>query len=426
MKIFFGISSFQILAMFRRGLFYSYLPIYLRHFLGLSVTATTLFATLPMIINVVAQRYLWGTLSDRYQKRRSLIIWGEILAGFGTIFLWYCHLIPVDKSHAGWVVILGLSVIEIFWSMSNIGWSALISDIYKQGNRSAIMGKLESLGGVGRVVGVLAGGLLYDRMGTQFPGWGFYQGVLFWISGAIMFLSIFPMLMVPEGGIKNSSETEAPHSHQYQPRIFFIFILAMGFIHFGRNSVAVTMPQYLTLTSGFNMSAITLSHVVNIRSMGIIITGMFAGRLCKKFGERHLLAISTAAAAISLLILGVSQSFFHICISSLLMGFSEVIIIAASYELASFYIPPEKRGTQFAVFNATFFLSWGMAATFIAGPIIDGLITMGKTQPYAYMASFNASAVLTFMGLAILLLLYHLEKRQRCKGTRSPPPQKTW
>ena len=50
MKIFLGISSFQILAMFRRGLFYSYLTIYLRHFLGLSVTTTTLFATFPMIV----------------------------------------------------------------------------------------------------------------------------------------------------------------------------------------------------------------------------------------------------------------------------------------------------------------------------------------------------------------------------------------
>ncbi|MHC5058105.1 MAG: hypothetical protein ACYTKD_25895 [Planctomycetota bacterium] len=33
-----GISSFQILAMFRRGLFYTFLSIYLRQFLGLSMS----------------------------------------------------------------------------------------------------------------------------------------------------------------------------------------------------------------------------------------------------------------------------------------------------------------------------------------------------------------------------------------------------
>ncbi len=403
--------------MFRRGLFYSYLTIYLRHFLGLSVTTTTLFATFPMIVNVVSQRYLWGVLSDKYQKRRSLIIWGEILAGMGTILLWYCHRIPSEKTEAGWVVIIGLSIIEIFWSMSNIGWSALISDIYKQGNRSSVMGKLESLGGVGRVIGVLAGGLLYDRMGTAFEGWGFYHGILFWISGIIMFVSIFPMLLVPQGGIGKTPRQEARDRGQesdqanFIPSNFFVFIAAMTLIHFGRNSVAVTMPQYLSLPTGLNLSAITLSHVVNIRSLGIIITGLFVGILCRRFGERSLLALSSFAAALALFILGISASLFWICISSFLMGFSEVIIIAASYELAASYIPASQRGKLFAVFNATFFLSWGMAGTLIAGPITDGLIYIGKLETYAYMASFNASALITLAGVVVLFFLFHMEKK---------------
>jgi MFS family permease len=407
-----------MLAMFRRGLFYSYLTIYLRHFLGLSVTTTTLFATFPMIVNVLSQRYLWGVLSDKYQKRRSLIIWGEILAGLGTIFLWYCHRIPSGKTEAGWVVIIGLSIIEIFWSMSNIGWSALISDIYAQGNRSAVMGKLESLGGVGRVMGVLAGGLLYDRMGTAFPGWGFYQGILFWISGIIMFVSVFPMFLVPEGGIGKTPKKENPINTQdnFVFPVFFVFIAAMTLIHFGRNSVAVTMPQYLSLPTGLNLSAITLSHVVNIRSLGIIITGLFVGILCKKFGERHLLALSSFAAALSLFILGFSTSLYWVCLSSFLMGFSDVIIIAASYELAAAYIPPQRRGTLFAVFNATFFLSWGMAGTLISGPITDGLILLGKPEIYAYMASFNASALITLSGVVALFALFYIEKQPNKMG----------
>jgi MFS family permease len=415
MKIFFGISSFQMLAMFRRGLFYSYLTIYLRHFLGLSVTFTTLFATCPMIVNVLAQRYLWGVLSDKHQKRRSLIIWGELLAGMGTILLWYCHRIPSGKTEAGWIVIIGLSIIEIFWSMSNIGWSALISDIYEQGNRSSIMGKLESLGGVGRVVGVLAGGLLYDRMGTAFAGWGFYQGILFWISGIIMFVSIFPMFLVPEGGIGKPPEKsiQGMNPNPVVPFVFFIFIAAMTLIHFGRNSVAVTMPQYLSLPAGLNLSAITLSHVVNIRSLGIIITGLFVGILCKRFGERSLLALSSSAAALALFILGISTSLYWVCISSFLMGFSDVIIIAASYELAAAYIPAPKRGKLFALFNATFFLSWGMAGTLIAGPVIDGLISFGTLETRAYMASFNVSALITLTGVAVLLALFYIETKDR-------------
>ncbi len=415
MKIFFGISSFQILSMFRRGLFYSYLTIYLRHFLGLSVTATTLFATLPMILNVIAQRYVWGIFSDKYQKRRTLIVWGEILGGIGTILLWYIHLIPEQKIMAGWAIIIGLSIIEIFWSMSNIGWSALISDIYKEEDRSRIMGKLEGVGGVGRIFGVLAGGLLYDKMGTSFPGWGFYQGTLFFISAAAMFLSVFPMFLVPEGGISAIDKSMRSETEQrfYSTKVFIVFIIAMTFIHFGRNSVAVTMAQYLTLESGFNLSAINLSHIVNIRSIAIVISGLITGLLTKRFGIRSLLVWGTIAAVISLLILGITDSLSYIGISSFLMGFSEVIIMATTYQLASQYIPPQKRGKLFSVFNATFFLSWGMAGTFIAGPVIDILISKGFTQGYAYKVSFNVAALLTGIGIVFLFVLYWLEKKTK-------------
>ncbi|MCG8616210.1 MAG: MFS transporter [Desulfobacterales bacterium] len=413
MKTFLGISSFQVLAVFRRGLFFSYLTIYLRHYLGLSVTATTLFATLPMIVNVLAQRYIWGALSDRLQKRRALIIWGEILGGIGTIGLYYAHRLPETPETAGWVLILGMCVVEVVWSMSNIGWSALIADIYRKGNRSLIMGRLESMGGMGRIAGVLTGGLLYDRMGTAFQGWGFYEGSLFWVSGVIMFLSVFPMLLVPEGGMTEddtpgdtTSDAAAATRHR-----FYIFLAAVTLIHFGRNAVALPLPQYLILESGLNLSSLTLSHVLNLRSLGLIVTGFFAGALGRRFGDRTILAAASGVAALSLFIIGITESLTWICLSSFLMGFSEVLILAASYELASAYIPADRRGKDFALFNAAFFLSWGVAATLIAGPVADGLLAMGRTETQAYMASFNTCGLVTLAGVITLIFLYAQEKK---------------
>lgn len=83
LRIFAGLSSFETIAMFRRGLFYCYLSIYLKNFLGLSVTETTLFATVPMILNSFFQTFVWGHFSDRYQLRRTLIICGELMGGWG-------------------------------------------------------------------------------------------------------------------------------------------------------------------------------------------------------------------------------------------------------------------------------------------------------------------------------------------------------
>jgi MFS family permease len=398
--------------MFRRGLFYTYLAIYLKHFLGLSVTTTALFATIPMIFNVVLQRYVWGVLSDKYQKRRSFIVLGELFAGVGTIAVWYCHLIPKDKIVSGYVIIAGLSVIEIFWSMSNIGWSALISDMYKKGSRVSVMGKLESLGGVGRFFGILAGGLLYDKLGFSYPGWGFYEGSLFFLSAGIMIISVFPMFLIPEGGIKTEDKDDKNQTltGDFNSFIFIIFITAMALIHFGRNSIAVSLPQYLTLKSGLDLSSIVLSNVVNIKSIAIIIFGITSGWAARKIGNYSYLMISSIAAGIALIVLGMADSLFWICVSSFLMGFSEVAILASSYELASQLIPPDRRARLFSVFNATLFLSWGIAGALIAGPITDYLIAVGRPAAYAYKVSFNVAAGITIAGILLLIYFFRLLK----------------
>jgi hypothetical protein len=286
---FFGISSFQILAMFRRGLFYSYLSIYLRYFLGLSVTETTFFATFPMILNILFQTFVWGVISDKYQKRRTLIILGELAAAVSTYFVWLIHTWPTNTRTAGYVIIIGLSIVEIFWSMSNVGWSALISDLYPEYQRASIQGKLSSIGALGRIVGILIGGLLYDGLARFYEGWGFDKGWLFFIASGVMVLSTIPMFFVPEGGIgavhKNKSSTLDLDLHDQKlssySKKFLIFLLAMVFINFGRNSIAVIKSQYFVLDEGFNVSSKLLSYIVNMESVAIFIFGLFIGKFTK-------------------------------------------------------------------------------------------------------------------------------------------------
>ncbi|TET58491.1 MAG: MFS transporter, partial [Promethearchaeota archaeon] len=213
--IFTGLSSFQMLAMFRRGLFYTYLSIYMREFLGLSVTMTTFYATFPMIASVIFQNFVWGPISDKLQRRRTFIICGEFLAGLGTLIVWGIHFSFNNYVIVGWVIIIGLTCVEMFWSMSNIGWSALLSDLYPSEKRSKIMGQLISLGGLGRIIGIFIGGFLYDA------GLGFRNGPLFIIASFVMFISIIPMFFTPEGGVnielaeqeKSSDQTRNNQNH---------------------------------------------------------------------------------------------------------------------------------------------------------------------------------------------------------------------
>ncbi|MGD9878110.1 MFS transporter, partial [Desulfococcus sp.] len=337
-RIFWGIASFQVMAMFRRGLFYSFLSIYLRFYLGLSVTETTLFATLPMLFNVICQTYVWGGVSDRRQLRRTLIVWGELLAGIGTILVWYLHTLAGVGQAAGYVIILGLAVVEIFWSMSNVGWSALISDIYGIEDRGAVQGRLTSVGGLGRILGIWIGGLLYDGMGLRYEGWGFQEGVLFFIASGAMVVSVLPMLLVPEGGIgKGGGAPEAPppEAEAGTRAAFILFLWAMVFINFGRNSIAVIMSQYLALDSGLALAGGMISHVVNMQSVAVIGAGLMVGRLAGKYGHRRVLIWGTWGAAASLVILAGVEGLAWMFAANFIRGVSEALITASAYALAS-------------------------------------------------------------------------------------------
>jgi len=403
---FYGLSSFEILVWFRRGLFYTYLSIYLRHYLGLSVTETTLFATLPMIVNILGQTLIWGRLSDRLQIRRSLIIIGELSAGAGTTAVWYAHRMCHDPVAAGYVIICGLAVIELFWSMSNIAWSALISDLYTESQRTRIQGRLLSLGGVGRMAGIWIGGLLYDGMGAHFNGWGFHHGALFFIATGAMWISAIPLLLLPEGGVSTlpaaESATDLTPDAIDQKNRFLIFLIAMAFINFGRNSIAVISPQYLTLSSGFAVDSRMLSYIINTQSAAMIIFGFLVGRISARFHDHNCLMAATALSVTALIMLASAASLPIIYTSSFLRGTADVIITATAYTLASALIPAARRGRLFSLFNATFFLSWGLAGTLLAGPIIDGLVKFGASAVLAYQSAIYAAAVLTMVGLFIL------------------------
>ncbi|MFW9940306.1 MAG: MFS transporter [Candidatus Thorarchaeota archaeon] len=403
-RVFFGLSSFQMLAMFRRGLFYTFLSIYLREFLNLSVWETTLYATLPMVMSVIFQNLVWGPISDKLQRRRTFIISGEILAGVGTITIWAIHFSFDNLYVAGYVIIIGLSCVEMFWSMSNIGWSALISDIFPFEKRSKIMGQLTSLGGLGRIIGIFIGGILYDS------GFGFRNGPLFFVASLVMFVSSIPMLFAPEGGVEKETDMkEHPLSeepkHQNNLYVFIIFIVALIFINFGRNSIAVPYPQYLRLESGFNVNSIMLSFIANTRSLAVMIIGFMAGYLSKKLGHSRMLILGTSIGIIALIITATTTHLTLIFVGGFLIGTAEVILYASSYAIASILIPAKMRGKLFAVYNTTFFLSWGSASTLISGPLIDILIEEGESEILAYQISFLVGALLCLIGLFIFLSL---------------------
>jgi MFS family permease len=164
----------------------------------------------------------------------------------------------------------------------------------------------------------------------------------------------------------------------------------------------VIIPQYLVLESGFAVSSKMLGYIVNTQSAAMILTGLVSGWLGRRLGDGPLLIVGSGVAMAAICFFALTDSLALVFGINFLRGVSEVIILATSYAFSSVLIPPVKRARYFGLFNATFFLSWGVAGTLIAGPVTDVMIGRGAPEVLAYRLAFVSASVLTLLGVIIL------------------------
>ncbi len=412
-KITLGLSSFQFMAMARRGLFYTFLSLYLRVALGLSVTATTLLASLSMIANSVSQTFVWGKISDKYQARTSLIVIGETIAAFGYILVYFLHIHLLNTNSptaAAYSIIAGLSLLEFFWSMSNLGWSALISDLTTSEERGRLMSVISSVGGIGQILGITVSGILYNWGGEA---GGFKSGLLFFFASGIMLASAFLIWFSthPSEQIYKSRRTDedvfkenAVSSDSYGSRTFYWFLVSIFVVGLGAFSILQIFIFYVELDSPIGATSFDIAMIRNSASIATIIASLLAGPLADRIGRKNALGLSLALTVITPLLYIFAQNAVQMIIINSLSGVSMALRNVVGYLLASDLIPAERRGRLFGQYNAVTSISFGVAGTFLGGPIADYLIGTEMTEAAAYATTFQVASAVSLIGTIIYAL----------------------
>ena len=410
-----GLSSFQFMAMVRRGLFYTFLSLYLRVILGLSVTETTLLACLSMIANSVSQASIWGKISDKYQTRVGLIVTGETIAAIGYIVIYFTHVYMLNAYgpfYAAYTIILGLSILEFFWSMSNVGWSALISDVTTSQERSKLMSIISSIGGIGQIVGVSVAGILYDWGGEAA---GFKNGTLFFFASAIMVASAIVIGIAMRSTNSNVRKTSIPVENEepdwnepstsnYNLGSFYWFLASLFIVSIGTFSIMQILIFYVELDTPIGASSVDIAMIRNSASIAAIITSLLAGPIADKIGKKITLGIGFALRVITSLLYIAARNVQQMIIFNSLSGVSMALMNVVGYLVASELIPAEHRGKLFGQYNAINGISFGIAGTAIGGPIADYLISKGIPQAQAYITTFEAAAIISLIGTIIYLI----------------------
>ncbi len=416
-RTFLGLGSFQFLSFVRRGVFYSFMYIYLFTLMG-NVTTTAALGTLNMVASTAGQNLLWGRISDRYGLRRRLIVAGEVLAGFSYLMVFYAHRIILDAGErvsAGLVIITGLSMLEFFWSMSDVGWAALLTDVTTPGMRGGFVGALNFLASLGRMVGVLWAGFLYG------DGAGFRDGTIFYIVSAMLFTGSAIMWFalgsnesaaaVPSEGLLSEGVDRQGFGvmvgvlRGHGEGAFNWFLISLTIIVLGSASINQVFLFFLQLEPGLNAGDLGVSIVLMAWTMGGMATSFLWGRVADRVGRFRVILTGSLLAAVTPLLYGSLPDVASMAFVYGLNGVAVMAIQTAGFALAGDIIPEERRGRLFGRYNAVMALSWGPAGFLVGGPVTD-LQTgvMGLTRHTAYVNAFFVSSILVLLGTGVFVL----------------------
>jgi MFS family permease len=412
-----GLGSFEFMTFMRRGVFYTFMIYYLYDLLG-QVTIVALFGTLTMVASSLGQNFLWGKIADRYKLRTQLIVIGEIAAGIAYILVFLLQKSLIDAGEgalAGIAIIFGLSILEFFWSMSDVGWAALVADITTVEIRGAFIGTINFISSLGRMTGVLFSGFLY--MG----GLGFRQGTIFYIVTAMLFAGATIMYMASRAlkskttrldKSEKKEETKLPDktqtptdSHSRDTRAFTWFLIALIVIVLGQTATNQVFLLFLKLPGGLNATDEQVSLIVSAFTFGGMTASILVGRLSDKIGRHKVILTGLVLAAATLLAFGIVPNIGLMALAYGINGVSFMTLQTASFALAGDIIPAAKRGRLLSRYNAVMALSWGPAGLLIGGPLADAQTgILGFPKQVAYTNAFLTAALLVVAGAFVFML----------------------
>jgi MFS family permease len=373
-----------------------------------TVTSTALLGTLNMMASALGQNLLWGKIADRYKIRTRLIITGETTAAVTYFIVYQIHksLLSVQANFAaGLAIIFGLSILEFFWSMSDVGWAALLTDVTTSKSRGRIVGLLNFIASLGRTLGILFSGFLYLN------GEGFRQGTIFYIVTAMLFASATIMWITSKYIKASNKKTPKPAeesfeetSTSYNKQTYKWFLISLIMIIIGATCVNQVFLLFLKLPNGLNASDPDMSFVLTAWTLAGMLTCLLCGWLTDRFGRVKILFTGLILAVLTPLLYGLTLNVWTMALFYGINGISFWIIQTAGFTFAGDIIPEQERGRLFSRYNAVMALSWGPAGLLVGGPLADFQTSRGLNAYTAYVNVFYASSIIVALGMVLFAL----------------------
>ncbi|MHA2202254.1 MAG: MFS transporter [Candidatus Hodarchaeales archaeon] len=407
------VGLFQFISFLRRAIFYAFFYLYLRTFLGLPNTLSALLGTANLIGSTFGQLKIWGPrLNQRPSLARPYVVRGELIAAFTYFLAFAGHYFCLElgsKIAAAFFMIILLSFLEIFWSMSDLGVRFLIAQASVGKQRGQLVGLIDGFGLIGQIVGFLLSGLLYR------DGLGFSEGSIFYVVVVLMILCATVIQFSPqvERTIEGTTIVTKDIRELLDNRPYLIFILCIGLLVIGISSSTQIFLYYSNDSTGLNFNDQFISYLLILFSLTGGLIGPIGGKVSDKIGRIPVvvfIGFGAATSYFSLFLLG-NQPFIIIAIIYSLLGGCSSLLQSVSFAHAADLLPDDMRGTGFAIFNITLATGWGLAGFILGGPVADLLIIIGQPTIVAYRIAFLVSSLVILIGTLALTVYLKTTRR---------------
>lgn len=352
------------------------------------------------LINVFVQPWV-GDQSDRtwnrFGRRKGWIVLGVPIAVVGFVA------IPFAPT----AVTLALAIL-----LTNIGMAlfrsptvAWLGDLYSPEERSKANGIINLMGGIGSIIALIGGGIVFDRFGRSAP----------FLAGAV--LLVVAMATAVWGVTEPQTLAHAPEEKETLPTFTRLrqliqngdqssnwLLLSILFWFIAFNALEAGLSSFAVFTLGLTPGA--ASQYAGAMGLSFLLFAIPAGLLGTKFGQRRVIHIGLSGLVVVFFVgyfLIQNTAVFLVVLT--LAGFFWSLVNVNSLPLVYTY----GHESQIGALTGLYYFSSQLAA--VAGPTLGGLVVDVLHDQYRWLFLFGAF----FMALAWLTM-----RRVQAPPTHTP------
>ena len=176
------------------------------------------------------------------------------------------------------------------------------------------------------------------------------------------------------------------------PREVQVLTVASFFVAVGFGIIVPAIPIF---AKTFGVSNTAVGLIVSTFAIVRMSSGLFAGRLVDKFGERLVYSTGITFVSLSIFLSGIAQSYSQLLIFRAVGGVGSMMFSVAAGSVIYHSVDDDRRARAHSLYNGSFVIGG------IAGPAIGGvLLTASPRAPFfVYSALLLCSGAVAFIYL---------------------------